>query len=73
MQKINIMLIYLVFHSLEKNDKTKFPTIISRLRNHAAQAIILAWALASSITNRIKSALCCTGIYPTNIGVVLDS
>ena len=61
-----------IFHNLEKNDKIEFPTIISRLRNHAPQAIISAWAMASNLMNRIKSAIN-TGIYLINIRVVLDS
>lgn len=60
------------FHKLAKKDRTYFPTIISRLRNHAAIAIISAWTAASSISNRIKAA-CKTGIYPLNLEVVLRS
>lgn len=54
-----------IFHTLESKDKTLFPTIISRLRNHAAQGIISAWSMASCISNRIKSARK-TGIFPFN-------
>ena len=60
------------FHKLAKKDRTYFPTIRSRLRNHAAIAIISAWTAASSISNRIKAA-CKTGIYPLNLEVVLRS
>lgn len=61
-----------VFHRLEKNDPTKFQTIIARLRNHAAQAIISAWATASAIVNRISSGRA-TGIYPFSPKEVYES
>lgn len=60
------------FNRLEKKDPTVFQTIIARLRSHATQAIISAWASASGIANRISAARA-TGMYPYDPDVVLKS
>lgn len=61
-----------IFHRLEKKDQTQFSSIIARLRNHAAQAIISSWASASGIVNRISSGRK-TGISPFDPQAIFDS
>ena len=57
---------------MENNDATEFASIIARLRNHAAQAIISSWAAASGLVNRMSAARA-TGLYPFNPDNVLNS
>lgn len=60
------------FHRLERSDTKGYPSIIARLRRHAAIAVISAWEIASCLSNRLSAAKA-TGMYPYNPQVVYES
>ena len=60
------------FHRLERADAEGYPSIIARLRRHAAITVISAWESASCLSNRLSAAKA-TGMYPYNPQVIYDS